>query len=192
MAKKKAAKSKTVKPAVKSDPLVKAAAEKRPIDAYTHGDKRRTNNPPVGLVTPQNDPSDPPKKTYAFDPHLDPQLVWAGKAERTSLEVPSISLHVHERIDPKSIIAAVRSNGDHAKSDDHAKASDHAAVSDLSGSLSPASGERERSAEASRVCLGSGRCLRSRRRIRRCGMRWTFTSIRTVGRTGWWRGTVCW
>ena len=62
-------------------------------------------------MTTQNDPSDPPKKTYAFDPHLDPQLVWAGKAERTSLEVPSISLHVHERIDPKSIIAAVRSNG---------------------------------------------------------------------------------
>ena len=112
MAKKKAAKATTVTPAVQSEPPVKA--EKRPIDAYTHGDKRRTNNPPVGLVTPQNDPTDPPKKTYAFDQHLDPQLVWAGKAERTSLEVPSISLHVHERIDPKSIMAAVRSNGDHA------------------------------------------------------------------------------
>lgn len=28
-----------------------------------------------------------------------PQLVWAGKAEHTSFEVPTVSLHVHERID---------------------------------------------------------------------------------------------
>ena len=106
MAKKKSAET----PAAKKAVAVKApavTADKRPIDSYTHGDKRRVNNPPVGLVTTQNDPTGPPKKTYAFDPHLDPQLVWAGKAERTSFEVPSISLHVHERIDPKSIIAAV-------------------------------------------------------------------------------------
>lgn len=41
-------------------------------------------------------------------PHLDPQLVWAGKAEHTSFEVPTVSLHVHERIDPLTIIEAVR------------------------------------------------------------------------------------
>ena len=35
-------------------------------------------------------------------------LQWAGKAERTSFEVPSVSLHVHERIDPRTIIEAVR------------------------------------------------------------------------------------
>lgn len=113
MAKKKAAKAVTENSAPENTaPQKKAPAakvEKRPIDSYTHGDKRRVNNPPVGLVTPQNDSTDPPKKTYAFDPHLDPQLMWAGKAERTSFEVPSISLHVHERIDPKSIIAAARS-----------------------------------------------------------------------------------
>ena len=48
------------------------------------------------------------KKTYAYDPHLDPTLVWAGKAERTSFEIPTVSLHVHERIDPRAIIEAVR------------------------------------------------------------------------------------
>src|SRR5262249_33438644 len=48
------------------------------------------------------------KKTYAYDPHIDPSLQWAGKAERTSFEVPSVSLHVHERIDPRTIIEAVR------------------------------------------------------------------------------------
>ncbi len=31
-----------------------------------------------------------------------------GWAERTSFEVPTVSLHVHERIDPRSIIEAVR------------------------------------------------------------------------------------
>ena len=37
-----------------------------------------------------------------------PALQWAGKAERTSFEIPTVSLHVHERIDPRSIIEAVR------------------------------------------------------------------------------------
>ncbi|MHB8204912.1 MAG: site-specific DNA-methyltransferase, partial [Desulfomonilaceae bacterium] len=50
----------------------------------------------------------PPKKKYEYDPHLDPQLVWSGKAEHTSFEVPTVSLHVHERIEPRSIIEAVR------------------------------------------------------------------------------------
>jgi len=80
---------------------------KRNIDNYTHTDKERVNNPPVGLVTPDTD-KDAGKITYAYDPHLDPQLVWAGKAEHTSFDVPTVSLHVHERIDPRSIIEAVR------------------------------------------------------------------------------------
>ena len=80
---------------------------KKKIDAYEHPDKNRLNNPPAGLVTPDTDP-DLPQKTYAYDPHLDPQLQWAGKAERTSFDVPTFSLHVHERIDPRTIIEAVR------------------------------------------------------------------------------------
>ena len=82
----------------------------RPIEQYEHKGKERANNPPVGLVNPQNDP-DAGKKTWAYDPHLDPQLVWTGKAEHTSFDVPTVSLHVHERIDPKSIVAAVRRPG---------------------------------------------------------------------------------
>ncbi|MCI0620506.1 MAG: site-specific DNA-methyltransferase, partial [Acidobacteria bacterium] len=80
---------------------------KRPIDTYTHKGKERLNNPPVGLVTPETDREET-EKTYQYDPHLDPQLVWAGKAEHTSFEVPTVSLHVHERIDPRTIIEAVR------------------------------------------------------------------------------------
>jgi len=37
-----------------------------------------------------------------------PYLNWAGKAERTSFDVDTVSLHVHERIDPASILSAVR------------------------------------------------------------------------------------
>jgi len=81
----------------------------KPIEQYEHSDKYRLNNPPVGLVSNYTD-SDYGQKTkkYEYDPHLDPQLQWAGKAEHTSFEVPVVSLHVHERIDPKTIIDSVR------------------------------------------------------------------------------------
>ncbi len=86
----------------------KSGASKRKVEAYQHKGKERLNNPPAGLVTPETDPLTPGKKTYEYDPHLNPQLVWAGKAEHTSFEVPTVSLHVHERIEPRTIIEAVR------------------------------------------------------------------------------------
>ena len=97
--------------------------KKRAIDRYEHAGKKRVNNPPVGLVTPETDPPLPTHKVYdyvepipevkpgkklSYDPHLDPQLVWAGKKEHASFEVPTVSLHVHETIDPRTIIEAVR------------------------------------------------------------------------------------
>lgn len=106
-------KKKTVKAAAAGagtvEPQGKSA--KRKIEQYDHKKQKRLNNPPVGLVTPETDKEEPRKK-YAYDPHLDPQLVWAGKQERTSFEIPSVSLHVHERIDPRTIIETVkRRNG---------------------------------------------------------------------------------
>ena len=85
----------------------KTPGSKRPVEQYDHKAKKRANNPPVGLVDAKSDAAGG-KKTYAYDPHLDPTLVWAGKAERTSFAIPTVSLHVHERIDPRSIIEAVR------------------------------------------------------------------------------------
>ena len=82
--------------------------EKRPIAQYTHDAETRVNNPPVGLVDAASDTPEPRAKTYAYDPHLDPSLAWAGKAERTSFEIPTVALHVHERIDPRAIVEAVR------------------------------------------------------------------------------------
>ncbi|MCE8427881.1 MAG: hypothetical protein J5U19_05775 [Candidatus Methanoperedens sp.] len=82
-------------------------SEKKPIEQYDHRGKDRCNNPPVGLVTPETDRKTG-KKTYTYDPHLDPQLQWAGKTEHTSFDIPTVSLHVHERIDPRTIIESVR------------------------------------------------------------------------------------
>jgi adenine-specific DNA-methyltransferase len=79
----------------------------KPIEQYTHDGKDRANNPPIGLVTPETDKGGG-KQKYEYDPHLDPQLQWSGKAEHTSFEIPTVSLHVHERIDPRSIIEAVK------------------------------------------------------------------------------------
>jgi len=86
---------------------------KQSIESYEHLDKQRVNNPPAGLVNESTDPDSGEKNTYAYDPHLDPQLQWAGKAEHTSFQVPTVSLHVHERIDPRTIIKSVQQgNGD--------------------------------------------------------------------------------
>lgn len=48
-----------------------------------------------------------------------PYLNWTGKAERTSFDVDTVSLHVHERIDPATILAAVqkRIKGEKGKGD---------------------------------------------------------------------------
>ena len=65
-------------------------------NSYRHEQETCKNAVPVGLAS--YDTSKPKPKKYEYDPHLDPQLVWAGKAEHTSFEVPTVSLHIHERI----------------------------------------------------------------------------------------------
>ncbi len=112
-------------------------------------DEKRKNNPHVGMVDTASDGVEE-KTTWAYDPHLDPELQfdssairaqvetliddalasgdqaqmkaaleelkrlqspylqWTGKAERTSFEVDTVSLHVHERIDPATILGEVQ------------------------------------------------------------------------------------
>ena len=76
------------------------------VEIYKHDDKRK-NIPPAGLVEFDKPPPQP-TKSYQFDPHLDPQLGWAGKAEHTSVEVDTVSLHIHERVSPEAILRAVK------------------------------------------------------------------------------------
>lgn len=74
------------------------------VTDYRYRDKR-TNNPPAGLVT--YDRTAPSRKLYSYDPHLDPQLVWSGKAERLSYDVENVALHIHERVSTSAIVRAV-------------------------------------------------------------------------------------
>ncbi len=68
------------------------------VEAYRHETETRKNIVPAGLASYDTSTSKPRK--YKYDPHLDPQLVWTGKAENRSFEVPIVSLHIHERISP--------------------------------------------------------------------------------------------
>jgi adenine-specific DNA-methyltransferase len=80
------------------------------IDAYTHPDHSRANIPPVGMA--QYDTVASPEATYAYDPHIDPSLQWAGKKEGMSFTVPTSSIHIHESIKPHKIIRSVQAVGD--------------------------------------------------------------------------------
>ena len=82
----------------------------RDIETYTHDDKKRTNNPPVGMA--QYDNAEEKKKTYSFDPHLDPTLVWAGKKENNEFDVLTSSIHIHESIKPHKVLWPVETIND--------------------------------------------------------------------------------
>jgi len=92
--------------------MVGSSSDKKDIEQYQHKGKTRCNNPQVGIADAEIDTEDK-KQLYEYDPHLDPQLWWAGKMAHMKFEVPTVSLHVHERIDPLTIIKAVKKkNGD--------------------------------------------------------------------------------
>ena len=83
------------------------------VKEYTHEDKRK-NNPPAGLAEYNYKPMK--AKTYNYDPHLSPQLVWADKPGLKSIEVEdeagvtteTVSLHIHERISPHALIQGLQ------------------------------------------------------------------------------------
>ena len=70
-----------------------------------------------------NDPEQMKQALEALRKAQSPYLNWAGKAEHTSFVVDTVSLHVHERVDPASILAAVRKRmGKEEKSNGKVKA----------------------------------------------------------------------
>lgn len=64
----------------------------------------------------QKPPDGRGKTKHCWDPRESPQLIWAGKAgmknvevdEETSIEVPVVNLHIHERVAPEAIIKAAQ------------------------------------------------------------------------------------
>ena len=75
-------------------------------EAYKHKEKKALLRPDVGLQA-QFKQKRPPK-TYQYDPSLDPQLVWAGKAERAEFSVPTLPLFVHERLSTQAILQTLK------------------------------------------------------------------------------------
>ena len=83
---------------------------------YRHDQERRKNNPPVGMVAYEAKTAEQPQAHYGYDPHLSPQLIWAGKPglvsieveDAAGLEVDTVSLHIHERVSTQAIIHAVQ------------------------------------------------------------------------------------
>ncbi len=90
---------------------IKSTKIRTEIYDYKHKESKRINNPEEGLATYL--PEEHVSKKYSYDPHLDPQLVWSGKAERESFETPVVPLHIHERATPKSILNALEKRGEH-------------------------------------------------------------------------------
>ena len=77
----------------------------RDVDAYEHNGYERANNPKAGYARYDRVKEETAK--YAYDPHIDPTLQWAGKQEGTSFEVPTSSIHIHESIKPHKILRKV-------------------------------------------------------------------------------------
>lgn len=71
-------------------------------EPYTHPTADAAGRPEVG-TQPLFKKKKPPK-TYSYDSSRDPQLVWSGKAERLSFDVPTLPLFVHERLSTEAIL----------------------------------------------------------------------------------------
>ena len=66
--------------AAKAKAAPRKSGEPAQVISYRHTDTR-VNNPEVGMVHPDNDP-DQPKTVWAYDPHLDPALMFDSQRAR--------------------------------------------------------------------------------------------------------------
>lgn len=92
----------------KTQPTVTAAS----VSSYKHEDKRKRipTQEESQMISPRD--RRPVKKTYQYDPSLDPQLTWSGKAELgAELGVSTVPIYVQEKISPEAIIAKLKDEG---------------------------------------------------------------------------------
>lgn len=84
-----------------------------PVDSYKHKDTRKRI--PTQEESEKLSPKDkrPTKTKYQYDPSLDPQLVWTGKAEAGSeFGVSTVPIYVQEKIAPEAIIARLKAGAE--------------------------------------------------------------------------------
>src|SRR5690606_6920348 len=88
----------------------KDAPETRP---YRHPEATTPLRPEVGTQDRLRQKKEP--ATYSYDPSLSPQLMWAGQAERLSLNVTTLPLFIPDRVSAKAILEPLKG---HRRSDD--------------------------------------------------------------------------
>jgi adenine-specific DNA-methyltransferase len=82
------------------------ASTSRTASSYRHPESELTLRPDIG--TQDQFKKKKPPVSYQFDSSLSPTLDWAGKAEHTSFDVPTLPLFVHERLSTRAIIETLR------------------------------------------------------------------------------------
>jgi len=77
-------------------------SKQKQVDDYRHKEPKRLNNPPAALA--REDLDEVPTRKFDYDPHLPPELWWAGKDHSAQLEVEAPSIHIHERLSAEAIV----------------------------------------------------------------------------------------
>lgn len=80
-----------------------------PVSSYKHDAKRKRIPTQEESVKLSRREKQPVKKTYAYDPSLDPQLTWSGKQEAgAEFSIPTVPIYVQEHVAPEALIARLK------------------------------------------------------------------------------------
>lgn len=83
----------------------KQASLSNGVEDFRHKEARRKNNPPAGIA-PTYEVRERQARTYTYDPHLDPQLQWAGKVQMIYVDPPygiKYSSNFQPRVDRRDV-----------------------------------------------------------------------------------------
>ncbi len=90
------------------------------LDPQLNWDARKLRDDFEEMLLAAVEEEDPEKRAEILEPIIkasQPWLEWAGKKEHTNFDVDTVSLHVHERIDPYRVIREVRKAKQQSKLD---------------------------------------------------------------------------
>ncbi len=75
------------------------------VDDFRHEEATRKNNPPAGLA-PTYEVHERKTTQYQYDPHLDPQLVWAGKEEYMPSDIILFSILTDPKVSAQYVASS--------------------------------------------------------------------------------------